>query len=108
MCRRIRHVRRAHRRGGAAKPSSTTRTTPYTVGLLRSVPRLDRPRATELQSIGPAPDSHLPPGCSFAPRCWLNTDVCWRETRRPSRPVTAGGAPASITKLATGAAGAGG
>jgi oligopeptide/dipeptide ABC transporter ATP-binding protein len=54
---------------------------PYTVGLLRSVPRLDRPRSAELQSIeGLPPDlSHLPPGCSFAPRCWLATDACWRE-----------------------------
>ena len=53
---------------------------PYTVGLLRSVPRLDRPRSDSLESIeGLPPDlSHLPPGCAFAPRCWLNTDECWQ------------------------------
>jgi oligopeptide transport system ATP-binding protein len=55
---------------------------PYTVGLLRSVPRLDRPRADTLQSIeGLPPDlSHLPPGCAFAPRCWLADEQCWRST----------------------------
>jgi len=86
MCRRI-LVMYAGRivEEGPAKPLFHHPHHPYTVGLLRSVPRLDRPRATELQSIeGLPPDlSHLPPGCSFAPRCWLNTDVCWRETPPP-------------------------
>jgi oligopeptide/dipeptide ABC transporter ATP-binding protein len=65
---------------GPAKPLFHHPHHPYTVGLLRSVPRLDRPRSAELQSIeGLPPDlSHLPPGCSFAPRCWLATDECWQ------------------------------
>ena len=52
---------------------------PYTVGLLRSVPRLDEPRKETLQSIeGLPPDlANLPPGCAFAPRCWLAGDDCW-------------------------------
>jgi len=52
---------------------------PYTVGLLRSVPRLDEPRADTLQSIdGLPPDlAHLPPGCAFAPRCALQARECW-------------------------------
>ncbi len=52
---------------------------PYTVGLLRSVPRLDEDRKVELRSIeGLPPDlANLPPGCSFAPRCWLAEDACW-------------------------------
>jgi oligopeptide transport system ATP-binding protein len=52
---------------------------PYTVGLLRSVPRLDEPRKGVLQSIeGLPPDlAHLPPGCAFAPRCVLQTTECW-------------------------------
>ncbi len=52
---------------------------PYTVGLLRSVPRLDEPRKTHLQSIdGLPPDlTHLPPGCAFAPRCYLADEECW-------------------------------
>jgi oligopeptide/dipeptide ABC transporter ATP-binding protein len=52
---------------------------PYTVGLLKSVPRLNEPRRDTLQTIsGLPPDlAHLPPGCSFAPRCYLATDECW-------------------------------
>jgi oligopeptide/dipeptide ABC transporter ATP-binding protein len=54
---------------------------PYTVGLLRSVPRLNEPRKDSLQTIAGLPPNlaDLPPGCSFAPRCWLATDECWRE-----------------------------
>jgi oligopeptide/dipeptide ABC transporter ATP-binding protein len=82
MCRRI-LVMYAGRivEEGPAKPLFHHPHHPYTVGLLRSVPRLDRPRAAELQSIeGLPPDlSHLPPGCSFAPRCWMATDECWQS-----------------------------
>jgi oligopeptide/dipeptide ABC transporter ATP-binding protein len=51
---------------------------PYTLGLLRSVPRLDEPRRSRLQPIpGQPPDlSHLPDGCSFAPRCFYVVDRC--------------------------------
>ena len=45
---------------------------PYTLGLLRSVPRLGIARGSgPLQAIrGNVPDPrHLPPGCPFAPRC---------------------------------------
>ena len=44
---------------------------PYTAGLLRSVPRLDRPRAAKLETIEGLPPNLLdpPPGCRFAPRC---------------------------------------
>jgi oligopeptide/dipeptide ABC transporter ATP-binding protein len=54
---------------------------PYTVGLLRSVPRLDEPRSESLESIdGLPPDlAHLPPGCAFAPRCTMRTRRCWQE-----------------------------
>ena len=54
---------------------------PYTVGLLRSVPRLNEPRKESLQTIaGLPPDlAHLPPGCSFAPRCWLASEECWQK-----------------------------
>jgi oligopeptide/dipeptide ABC transporter ATP-binding protein len=80
MCRRI-LVMYAGRivEEGPAKPLFHHPHHPYTVGLLRSVPRLDRPRSAELQSIeGLPPDlSHLPPGCSFAPRCWMATAACW-------------------------------
>jgi oligopeptide/dipeptide ABC transporter ATP-binding protein len=44
---------------------------PYTLGLLRSVPRIDSEIAERLPSIPgtPPPLSALPPGCPFRPRC---------------------------------------
>ncbi|HEV7803952.1 MAG TPA: ABC transporter ATP-binding protein, partial [Burkholderiales bacterium] len=44
---------------------------PYTAGLLRSVPRLDRPRVAKLETIEGSPPNLLEPpeGCRFAPRC---------------------------------------
>ena len=51
---------------------------PYTVGLLRSLPRLDRPRQVALTPIeGSPPDlaSDLR-GCPFAPRCMWRLDRC--------------------------------
>ena len=54
---------------------------PYTIGLLRSVPRLDQPRKSKLEPIdGQPPDLwNLPPGCSFAPRCKFVIDKCAAE-----------------------------
>jgi oligopeptide/dipeptide ABC transporter ATP-binding protein len=44
---------------------------PYTLGLLHSVPRLDRPRKAKLDPIeGQPPDlTRLGAGCAFRPRC---------------------------------------
>ena len=44
---------------------------PYTVGLLKSLPRLDQPRRAKLEPIeGQPPDLiNLPEGCAFRPRC---------------------------------------
>jgi oligopeptide/dipeptide ABC transporter ATP-binding protein len=63
---------------------------PYTLGLLRSVPRLDEPRRARLQPIpGQPPDlSRLPVGCSFAPRCAYVVDRC-REQQPPLDEVAA-------------------
>ncbi len=57
---------------------------PYTLGLLRSVPRLDEPRRGRLAPIeGQPPDlTRLPGGCSFVPRCVFRVDRCSAE--RPS------------------------
>jgi peptide/nickel transport system ATP-binding protein len=60
---------------------------PYTRGLINSIPRLGliRNRAEEssrrLQEIpGMVPAlSNLPPGCTFAPRCTLASEICRRE-----------------------------
>ena len=50
---------------------------PYTAGLLRAVPRLDR-EAEVLRTIsGEPPDmSNLPAGCPFSPRCEIARDHC--------------------------------
>jgi oligopeptide/dipeptide ABC transporter ATP-binding protein len=54
---------------------------PYTLGLLRSVPRLDEPRRERLAPIeGQPPDlTRLPPGCAFAPRCGFRVERCLSE-----------------------------
>jgi oligopeptide/dipeptide ABC transporter ATP-binding protein len=64
---------------------------PYTLGLLRSVPRLDEPRRAKLQPIpGQPPDlSRLPAGCAFAPRCAYVMERC-RVERPPLLAVADG------------------
>ena len=54
---------------------------PYTVGLLRSVPRLDEIRKEKLDPVeGSPPDLvNLPKGCSFYPRCRWHVDRCLEE-----------------------------
>jgi peptide/nickel transport system ATP-binding protein len=51
---------------------------PYTAGLLRSVPRLDKPRGRRLETIEGLPPNLLdpPPGCRFAPRCAARQEGC--------------------------------
>ena len=55
---------------------------PYTLGLLRSVPRLDEAQRAKLDAIeGLPPDLiDLPAGCSFAPRCVYAYERCTQET----------------------------
>ncbi len=54
---------------------------PYTLGLLRSIPRLDLGRQKRLIPIdGLPPDLLDPPShCPFAPRCPFNIEKCWAE-----------------------------
>ncbi len=54
---------------------------PYTLGLMRSVPRLDRPRDARLETIEGLPPNLLDPptGCRFGPRCTLADERCTRE-----------------------------
>ncbi len=61
---------------------------PYTVGLLKSVPRLDRGRTDRLIPIeGRPPDtSKKISGCPFAPRCAWAEDKC-RKERPPLRSI---------------------
>ncbi|MBI3515198.1 MAG: dipeptide ABC transporter ATP-binding protein [Proteobacteria bacterium] len=51
---------------------------PYTIGLLRSVPRLDRPRDSRLATIEGLPPNLLDPpsGCRFAARCAAKIALC--------------------------------
>ena len=65
---------------------------PYTLGLLRSVPRLDEPMRARLMPIeGQPPDlTRLPAGCAFAPRCAFRVARC--DTEIPElEEVAAGG-----------------
>jgi peptide/nickel transport system ATP-binding protein len=56
---------------------------PYTIGLLKSVPRLDEPRGRQLVPIpGMPPDLiNMPPFCAFLPRC-VHGEQC-REKGEP-------------------------
>jgi peptide/nickel transport system ATP-binding protein len=69
---------------------------PYTLGLLGSLPRLDRAERQPLTPVEGNPPSlvELPPGCPFAPRCPMRLSVCLelepapRSRRRTSPPPT--------------------
>jgi oligopeptide/dipeptide ABC transporter ATP-binding protein len=65
---------------------------PYTLGLLRSVPRLDEPRRARLDPIdGQPPDlTRLPPGCAFIARCAYRVERCQRDVP-PLEPVEGNG-----------------
>jgi oligopeptide transport system ATP-binding protein len=54
---------------------------PYTLGLLKSIPRLDEPRKEKLVPIeGLPPDLvDAPPGCPFQPRCVYAIERCGPE-----------------------------
>lgn len=57
---------------------------PYTVGLIRAVPKLGDRRSRLVPIEGKQPDlSRLPPGCPFAPRCLLAAPAC-TESEIPS------------------------
>ncbi|MFN8472348.1 MAG: ABC transporter ATP-binding protein [Anaerolineae bacterium] len=61
---------------------------PYTLGLLKSIPRLDEARKEKLEPIeGTPPDLvNYPVGCPFAPRCKYVVDKCVAE-RPPLMPT---------------------
>jgi len=54
---------------------------PYTLSLLKSIPRVDKHIDDRLATISGFPPNNLnlPPGCSFAPRCDYAVDRCWIE-----------------------------
>jgi len=74
---------------------------PYTLGLLRSVPRLDEPIRERLVPIeGQPPDlTRLPRGCAFTPRCVFRVGRC--EEQAPAlRDVGHGGHSAACWESA--------
>jgi oligopeptide/dipeptide ABC transporter ATP-binding protein len=54
---------------------------PYTMALLKSVPRLDQPRRARLDPVeGQPPDlTKLDGGCAFRPRCRFAVEACARS-----------------------------
>ena len=54
---------------------------PYTLGLFKSVPRLDEEKVRKLVPIQGSPPSlvNLPATCAFLPRCTYTIDKCFKE-----------------------------
>ena len=54
---------------------------PYTIGLLKSVPRLDKPKTRDMDVIEGMPPNlaMLPEGCPFSERCRFVMDQCREE-----------------------------
>jgi oligopeptide/dipeptide ABC transporter ATP-binding protein len=63
---------------GSAKDIYHNPKHPYTLALLKSVPRIDQPRVAKLDPVqGQPPDlSKLDDGCAFRPRCRYATEQC--------------------------------
>lgn len=72
---------------------------PYTLGLLKSVPRITLHGSERLKAIPGQPPSliNLPQGCAFAPRCeytsYANADICFTD-----RPDLLGISPAHLSR----------
>jgi peptide/nickel transport system ATP-binding protein len=60
---------------------------PYTIGLLKCIPRLDEEEGRKLVPIEGLPPNliNMPPTCAFLPRCSYKTERCSRE---PWPPIT--------------------
>lgn len=66
---------------------------PYTIGLLKSVPRLDEVRGRRLVPIAGTPPNliDLPPTCAFFPRCAERSERCHAEPWPELEPVDGDG-----------------
>jgi len=63
---------------------------PYTISLLKAIPRLDQESGKKLVTIDGQPpplDHRLPSGCSFHPRCLYASKKC-KEEFPPFRPIS--------------------
>lgn len=67
--------------GGTSKEIFGSPRHPYTIGLLKSVPRLDEAEGTKLVPITGLPPNliNMPPTCAFRPRCRYQMEICKRE-----------------------------
>jgi oligopeptide transport system ATP-binding protein len=76
---------------------------PYTLALLKSVPRVDRTSKEKLATISGLPPDllGLPPGCPFTPRCDYAVERCRRENPR-LEPIAPGHEIACWVDVATG------
>ena len=54
---------------------------PYTIGLLKCIPRLDEEEGTKLVPIVGLPPNliNMPPTCAFLPRCSYKIDRCFKD-----------------------------
>ncbi|MGU3540587.1 ABC transporter ATP-binding protein [Methylobacterium sp. A54F] len=93
---------------GSARQVVRTPHHPYTIGLLRSRADGAMARGARLVTIpGSPPDlAARPPGCAFAPRCFLAEDRCGREAPPPM--AVAPGQAAACWRTAEAAAAFGG
>jgi oligopeptide/dipeptide ABC transporter, ATP-binding protein, C-terminal domain len=74
---------------GTAEDIFYTSRMPYTVGLLGSLPRLDRPSERLTPIVGAPPSVvNMPPGCPFTPRCPLAVPLC--DEQEPALEPTTG------------------
>jgi oligopeptide transport system ATP-binding protein len=66
---------------GSAKDLFANPQHPYTIGLLRSIPRLGEQVKDTLATIGGLPPDLLAPptGCRFRPRCPRRQELCEQE-----------------------------
>ncbi len=58
---------------------------PYTVGLLKSIPRLDAVKRKKLVPIEGLPPNliNMPPACAFLPRCSRRIEACYQKLQPP-------------------------
>jgi peptide/nickel transport system ATP-binding protein len=66
---------------GTTKDIFATPRHPYTIGLLKCIPRLDEEEGRKLVPINGLPPNliNMPPTCAFLPRCAWKTEKCQRE-----------------------------
>jgi peptide/nickel transport system ATP-binding protein len=73
---------------------------PYTLGLMASVPRLDRAHNERLKPIPGSPPSliNLPPGCVFRPRCAFHNQVPENRCRKERPELLPAGDPDHLVR----------